>query len=178
MDLVSLFKSGERLRILDYVMQRESLQVTSVAEALGLSKGLVSQHMKLLGNWGLLERDRSGTYSPVDGFMSRQVKRLINLTKIDVNRLDLETIQGIGMYGSWALGTNTIESDADVWVRAKEYPSQERLAALSAQLRKMMGCEVRLLVLTPSKMRGVMKDEAFYSNLRKDSVLLWGEDIG
>ena len=177
MDLVALFGSRERMRILEHVMLREDLRVTTTARDLGLSKGLVSGYMGLLQESGLVKKTSEGGYSPTDSPTARHVKKLLNVVRIETGRLDTRGIRGIGIYGSWAEGANTVESDADIWLRVKEYPSQEYLAALSAQLRKMLGCEIRLLVLTPSKTKEVTKDSVFFSNLRRHSIRLWGEDI-
>ena len=177
MNLVSLFRSRERLRILEYVMSREGLRVTDIAKELDLSKGLASEFMRTLLDNGIVRRSDGAAYSPSDNYAARQVKRMINLSKVDLRRLDRKMIDGIGIYGSWARGTNTIESDADIWIKAEEYPPQEYLAKLSAQLRRMLGCEIRLLVLTPAKTQELAKDDVFFSALTRDSVLLWGEDI-
>ena len=177
MNLVSLFSTRERLRILEHVMSREGLRVTDIAKELNVSKGLVSKFMRTLLANGIVKRSDGAAYSPSDGYAARQVRKIINLSKVNLRRLDRKMIDGIGLYGSWARGTNTIESDADIWVKAEEYPSQEYLARLSAQLRRMLGCEIRLLVLTPAKTQELVKDDVFFSALTRDSVLLWGEDI-
>jgi len=177
MDLVRLFGSKERMKILEHAMLREDLRVTTIARELGLSKGLVSGYLRLLQESGLVEETRKGDLSPTNNPAARQVKKLLNMVRIDPRRLNKRGIRGMGVYGSWAEGTNTVDSDADIWLKVKEYPSQEYLAVLSAELRKMLGCEIRLLVLTPSKTREVTKDSVFFSNLRNNSILLWGEDI-
>lgn len=176
MNIQELFSTEERSRILEHVMFRENLRVTQISRALSLSKGLVSTFMRTLQANGLV-RKAGNLYTPTDGFVAREVRRLINLSKVKLRRIDKEGIVGLGLYGSWARGTNTIESDLDVWVKAKEYPHQEYLAALSSQLRKMFGGEVRLLVLTPTKLEQIRADDVFFSNLLRDSILLWGEDI-
>ncbi len=175
-NLPEIFSTDERLRILEYVMFREDLRVSQTSRDLGLSKGLVSQFMRTLHADGLLKR-AGNLYSPTDAFMSMEIKRMINLSKVDLRRIDRKEIRGVGLYGSWARGTNTVESDVDVWVKVDEYPPQERLATFSSQFRKMLGTEIRLLVLTPEKMEHIKADEAFHFNLMRDSILLWGEDI-
>jgi len=177
MDLVRLFGSKERMKILEHAMLRENLRVTTIARELGLSKGLVSGYLGLLQDSGLVQETMKGNLSPTDNPAARQIKRLLNMVRIYPRRLNKKGILGMGIYGSWAEGTNTIDSDADIWLKVKEYPSQEYLAVLSAELRKMLGCEIRLLVLTPSKTREVTKDGVFFSSLRSHSILLWGEDI-
>ncbi len=176
MNIQELFSTEERSRILEHVMFRENLRVTQISRALNLSKGLVSTFMRTLQANGLV-RKAGNLYTPTDGFAAREVRRLINLSKVRLRRMDKQGIEGVGLYGSWSRGTNTIESDLDIWVTATEYPQQEYLAKLSSQLRKMFGGEVRLLVLTPTKLERIKADDVFFSNLVRDSILLWGESI-
>lgn len=176
MNLQRLFSTGERLRILEYVMFRDDVRVSVISRELKLSKGLVSQFMRTLQANGLV-RKIGHLYCTTDNFTSREVRRIINLSKVNLRRVDKEGILGVGLHGSWARGTNTIESDVDVWVKTSKYPPQEYLAAFSSQLRKMLGAEVRLLVLTPEKLEQIEADEVFYFNLMRDSIHLWGEDI-
>lgn len=85
---------------------------------------------------------------------------------------------GMGIFGSWAQGTNTYESDMDVWVRARKYPPESDLAKLQNALKKAAGCETNLLVLTQEKMREIRsKDVPFYNSLMKTSIVLAGEPI-
>ena len=71
MNLVSLFRSRERLRILEYVMSREGLRVTDIAKELNLSKGLASEFMRTLLDNGIVRRSDGAAYSPSDNYAAR-----------------------------------------------------------------------------------------------------------
>jgi DNA-binding IclR family transcriptional regulator len=71
--IIELFKTEERASVLRYVMFRSSLSVAEVSRATGVTKGLVSRYLRLLVEYGLLQKE-GRMYSPHDGAHSRAVK--------------------------------------------------------------------------------------------------------
>jgi predicted nucleotidyltransferase len=175
--LTELFKTEERSKVLRYVMFRSSFSVAEVSRVTGVTKGLVSRYLRLLVVHGLLQKE-GREYSPPDGALSRAVKLLLNLERIDLSALSLGSARGLGLYGSWARGTNHQESDLDVWIRADHQPPESDLARLQRDLSQQADCEVNLLVLTPEKLERLKKeDKPFYNSLVMNSVTLKGEPI-
>jgi hypothetical protein len=150
--LTELFKTEERAKILRHVMFRSSFSVSEVSRAAGVNKGLVSRYLHILENQGLLERD-GRRYALLDGALPRVVRLLLNLEKLDLPTLDmepsdgLEGFKGLGLYGSWASGTNRLDSDLDVWISADSLPDEWGLARLQRDLSLRTGTEVNLLVI-------------------------------
>ncbi|MCK7515656.1 MAG: nucleotidyltransferase domain-containing protein [Desulfobacterales bacterium] len=175
--LTDLFKTEERARVLRYVMFHSAFNVAEVSRATGVTKGLVSRYLRLLVVYGLLQKE-GREYSPHDGAHSRAIKLLLNLERIDLSALSLGSARGLGLYGSWARGTNRQESDLDVWIRADRLPPESDLARLHRDLSQQADCEVNLLVLTPEKLEMLKKeDKPFYNSLVLNSVTLKGEPI-
>jgi predicted nucleotidyltransferase len=175
--LTELFKTEERARILRYVMFRSAFSVAEVSRATGVTKGLVSRYLRLLVEHGLLQKE-GREYSPLDGAHSRAIKLLLNLERIDLSALSLGPVRGLGLYGSWARGTNHQESDLDVWIRADGLPAESYLARLQKDLSQQAEGEVNLLVLTPEKLERLKReDPPFYDSLVMNSVTLIGEPI-
>ena len=117
-------------------------------------------------------------YSPHDGAHSRAIKLLLNLERIDLSALSLGSARGLGLYGSWARGTNHQESDLDVWIRADSLPPESVLARLQKDLSLQADSEVNLLVLTPEKLERMKREDApFYNSLVMNSVTLKGESL-
>ena len=117
-------------------------------------------------------------YSPQDGARCRAIRLLLNLERIDLSALSLVSARGIGLYGSWARGTNDQESDLDVWIKADSLPGQSILARLQRDLSIQTGSEVNLLTLTPEKLERLkIEDPPFYNSLVMDSVTLKGEGL-
>jgi predicted nucleotidyltransferase len=175
MNLQILFSSPERVQILDYVVLRQNVKVSEVYSNLQLSKGLVSQFLRILVKEGLLIKKKN--YVVQNNCFVRYIKILLNLSKIKVEKIDKIHLCGLGLYGSWANGTNTLESDLDIWVKVKKYPSEEYLGKITKQIRNFTHQDVKLLVLTPQKLEQLKKDSVFFSSLVNGSIVLWGENI-
>ena len=175
--LVELFKTEERACILRYVMFRKSFRAAEVSRATGVTKGLVSRYLRLLEAYDLLQKT-GREYSPQDGTNSRTIKILLNLERINLPALSLVPARGLGLYGSWARGTNNQESDLDVWIKADSLPSESLLARLQKDLSLKAESEVNLLVLTPEKLeRMKIEDAPFYNSLIMDFLTLKGEPL-
>jgi predicted nucleotidyltransferase len=163
------------IKILDYVLFRDSVSVVKVANDLYLSKGFVSEYLSFLHHHDIIQRDKQ--YHVMDSSFTRAIKVLLNLYKINISDIDKSFMEGIGIYGSWAHGTNTVDSDVDIWIKTDRYPDEKELAVLVKQIREMVDTEVQLLVLTKQKISQVKKDIPFYSALYHDSIVLWGDGI-
>jgi predicted nucleotidyltransferase len=80
------------------------------------------------------------------------------------------------MYGSWAEGTNTTESDIDLWVYCKTLPPGTEVAELERDISRALSAEVHVLMLSPDKIMTMKNsDEPFYRSFTKQSVTLEGE---
>jgi len=175
--LTELFKTKERVNILYYILYQNAFTVKQVSKETGVTKGLVSRYLNYLNRAGLLNR-LGNSYRTKDCAHTRAVKLLLNLNKLQIDSLDINWAAGTGIFGSWTQGTNTYESDLDVWVKVKAYPSEYELARLQKDIRTMADVEVNLLVLTPEKIEGMKKaDPPFYNSLIRTSVVLKGESI-
>ena len=175
--LTELFKTKERTSILRYVMYRKSFRAVDVSRETGVTKGLVSRYLHILVLHGLVKKS-GRVYSPHDCALCRAIRLLINLERIDLSALALGSASGIGLYGSWAMGTNDQESDLDFWIKADGLPDQSILIRLQRDLSVQTGSEVNLLILTPEKLDRIRKeDPPFYSSLAFNSVTLKGEPI-
>jgi predicted nucleotidyltransferase len=175
--LVELFKTEERARILRHVMFSSDFTVSEVSRTTGINKGLVSRYLRYLAERGIVRRD-GRRYFPIDGALSRAVKLLLNLENIDLSSLSLGNANGLGLYGSWARGTNDQDSDLDVWISAEVLPSESDLARLQRDLSLQTGSEVNLLVLTPEKLERIkLEDSPFFNSLITGSMTLKGEPL-
>ena len=112
--------------------------------------------------------------------MGNAAKRLINITLLEASLSFPDWARGIGIYGSWARGTNTIESDLDLWIIVKNYhPDLEfTIAEFEHNLSNTLECEVHSLILTKEKLKNISKeDPPFYSRLMNDTITLMGENL-
>jgi predicted nucleotidyltransferase len=175
--LTELFKTAERVKILYYIMYHDTFTANQVSKETGVTKGLISRYLRYLNKHLLLARS-GNLYHLGDSTRVRAIKVLLNLDRIVIDSLDLSWAAGLGIFGSWAQGANTHESDFDVWVKVERYPSEYELARLQRDLQAMVNAEVNMLVLTPEKIDGLKKaDPPFYNSLVGTSMTLKGEPI-
>ena len=177
--LTWLFKSKERMCILRYISIRSSFTVQSVADATGVSKGLVSQYLNMFIQEELLSREHR-LFSRKETVLWQTIKRLLNLDLLRTIVLLPPWAAGIGIYGSWADGTNTTESDLDLWILVKHYTPELEInaAELEQNLAAEIQCEVNSLLLTGEKLRQLKaEDQPFYLGLMKGNVTIEGKNL-
>jgi predicted nucleotidyltransferase len=175
--LIDLFKTEERVKILRYIMFHSRFTVAEISMITGITKGLVSRYLRYLEDHELLFRE-GRKFSPRDSAQTRAIKLLLNLERINLSTLNLDFALSLGLYGSWARGTNHHDSDLDVWIKAESLPSEKELARLQRDLSLQVGSEVNLLVLTPEKLERLkIEDPPFYTSLVINSVIMKGEPL-
>ena len=89
--------------------------------------------------------------------------------------------RGIGIYGSYAEGTNTLGSDLDIWVMVGKYaPDLEVSAARTErEIERETGVETNLLLLTAERLAELRQtDEPFYRNFISSNIAFGGVAIG
>ena len=173
--LREIFKTEER--ILRHISLRQSATVGKVALAAGVSKGLVSGYLNMLVSEGLLRRENR-TFQRGDTPLWPAIKRLMNLDLLKDTIVLPEWARGVGIYGSWAGGTNTTESDLDLWVLVDTAsPDTEiRAAELEGSIAMHTRCEVNILIL--DRVRHLREhDRPFYTALTTGHLTLEGVDV-
>ncbi len=177
--LPELFKSKERIRILHHVSLQTSFTVQSVVDATGVSKGLVSQYLNMLIREQMLSRNKRSITRQQTTFW-KAIKRILNLDLLRGTIALPPWARGIGIYGSWAEGTNTAKSDLDLWLLVDAYhPETEiKAAELEQNIAIRIHSEVNSLILTHEKRIQIRThDQPFYFNLMKGYLLLEGEGL-
>lgn len=177
MNINQIFSTPERERILTEALYVEEVSVSEVARRLGLSKGLVSQYFGALAKEEIF--NRIGKKFSVNQRSPKVIalKILINMKWLSEISSILKEMKGsIGLYGSWADGTNTKESDVDIWVKDKL--SEEKIAELKGKMSRKMGRNVEILLLDEDRLGRIKKeDPLFYHSLVFGSIILKGEGL-
>jgi len=174
-DLSALFRTEERITLLRAALTVPVCTVQQIASKTRLSKGLVSPYLALLEQKGLLEKN-ARTYRLKYSPLTAAVKRLLNIDLVTAVFKKPAWASGIGMYGSWAEGANTDESDLDLWVFTGSLPTGIMVAEVERDISRVLSVEVHVLVLTREKISGMKKsDEPFYRSFVKQSITLEGD---
>jgi predicted nucleotidyltransferase len=173
--LSELFRTSERITLLRAVLNQPACTVQQVAGKTGISKGLVSKYLAMLEYQDLLSR-QDRVYHLNTTARTSAIKRLLNVDLVLCVLNKPAWASGIGMYGSWAEGTNTEESDIDLWISTETLPSGILVAELERDISHKISTEVHVLVLTPGKIAGMKRsDEPFYRSFVKQSITLEGD---
>ena len=106
----------------------------------------------------------------------RSLKILFNIQKIDTGIFKrYGFVKSVGLYGSCAKGTNTEESDIDLWIKI-ENSTRENTMQLTSSLLKVAE-NMKVLVLDNKKLE-LLKEEnpLFYHSLYFGSIILYGKE--
>lgn len=174
----NLTATEERRRLLRAAIgKKENLRVSQLAGEAKTSKGLASAYVKELQRAKIIVKGKGG-FSLNYCFLTRQVKILENVSRLNTAELKKLNPRTIVLYGSWAEGTNTQESDIDLCIVSGNPVQESRIAAVSGQMSRKIGAEVHILLIDEEKKASLKKNSpAFYYNLAYKSILLEGEQF-
>lgn len=177
MNITDIFSTREREMILRTIIYKTGpIGVNKTAREAELSKGLVSSYLNRLVKESILEK-KDGKFFVTNNIKTKAIKILLNLSRFDVNIFSgYGFVKSAGLYGSYAKGSNTEDSDIDLWILTEE-TGEETLAKLTGELRKNLG-DVRPLYLSRDKLELLKKeDHVFYHSLVFGSMIIHGEGI-
>lgn len=175
--LSELFKTQERVNILQEVFLRNEISVTEISKDTKTSKGLVSKYLKEMEKEGLLLK-KGLKYYKKNTSLVKAIKVMLNLNILKWEEISPSWADSAALYGSWASGTNTYESDIDIWIKTDKAPSTEKLNQLYDKLSNKTSSDIHILIITPEKLEDIkLNDPPFYNSLMKNSLILEGEPI-
>lgn len=153
----------------------EEIHVRDIAKKLKVSPGLVSITVNELKKEHVLKNGKPD----LENLQVRTYKIMLNsealATIIPLARK--LGARGLGAYGSYAKGTNTKDSDADIWVKVDEYPDAATIAKFRADIRKKINAEPSLFFLTDEKISNLREENTSLYMSMYHGLLLWGEGI-
>lgn len=180
MKVQPLFSTKERELILAYLLDHpsEKINMNQLARKLKVSVGQIHKYVSILRKEGIVKG-----ISIQDTSMVRSLRVLRNLQRIGerklINRLKrrIPDISGIGIYGSWANGTNTENADLDIWIKLEKSPADIDIAKTRKELENVIRVPVDITIATPERMKHFReKSDSFYFSLY-NGIKLWGEEL-
>lgn len=180
MEIASLFSTVERIITIEYVLSNPSqkFSVRKLARTLKLSPSHISKILKQLSKMKIIENNVVNLKNPITRILKIffNIEKLEEISLIKFSKKTIPKLLGIGIYGSWADGTNYEDSDLDIWIKSSEPIKEKNTAKLNSYLIRKLGREVTLLSLWPEKIEILRKkDEVFYHSLTFGSIVLFGE---
>lgn len=186
--MLESFNKYVDLKILGFFLAnpRTAINVNELARKLQVSPTSVNQAAKFFHLKGYLTKDEKGLAHYYQLDLTNPV--VISLKK--AYGLDLilssspkeaflnadENIISLALYGSYAGGDFDEDSDVDFLVVTPS--KREVLMAAIRELDEKLGKEVNVTVFKPGEWRAIAKkDDAFYKNIIKQHVLLYGAGL-
>ena len=167
--------------IIEYVLDRprQRVRVTETARQLHISKGYVSKTIYGMRKEGLVK----GSFVNMADPYVRSLKVSINLHRIKTSGVILEIrrlgVSGAGLYGSWANGTNTEDSDIDIWLKTSDKIGALELSRLSKKVGEVLKVRPQIITLDSEHIKRLRKNnEVFYFTLALSSIILVGDGLG
>jgi predicted nucleotidyltransferase len=173
--LKNFFNSTSHQYILAFLANHPSRQYYSkeVEDETGLSIGATNQALRELASAGFLLREQKGRMSFYSADMSnplvRQYKVLLNLTSLYplIASIQDRCIK-ITLFGSAAQGTNTEDSDIDLFILANTPNEALELVASSKQAEK-----IQVLAKKPVEWAAAKKREPIFYEEVERGIVLW-----
>jgi predicted nucleotidyltransferase len=177
MNIEKIFSTRERVKILEsLIFQEGAISVNNLAARLQISKGLVSQYLRMLVQEGVVKR-KGSKFIVINSGITKGIKILFNIqTIIRCLRIfkKFKFIEAVGIYGSCAKGENTEKSDVDLWIKIKKAQEAD-VAFLTTKLHSKVK-NLKPLFLTPQKIQKIKKeDPLFYHSLVFGSIIVYGK---
>src|SRR3989338_792817 len=166
--------TSTNIRILKLI-DKEQLHIRDIADNLGISPGTVHKLAAFLKKTGLASETKQknrillslNKHHPI----LKEIKRIINFNDI-LNApayRKLRKFGKIGIYGSFASGTNDKDSDLDIWIQTSR--KELELRPLIRELEKQLNTRVNPVFLTSQKIIYLKKDDPeFYTRLLLTSI--------
>jgi len=152
----------------------EVFSADEISRATKCSKGATNQILRLLLKLDILSRERKGNLFLYklnsDNFLLRQFKIFENLLGLQSLVCEIQKYcYEIVLFGSRADGSNTIDSDTDLFIRT-EYKTRVRKIT---NKYKAINENLKAIILDPLEIASSKKeDQVFYSEVKK-GISLW-----
>ncbi|NOZ81292.1 MAG: winged helix-turn-helix transcriptional regulator [DPANN group archaeon] len=176
MNELSSLMSEKNLEILN-IIKTEDLSIREISEKIGCSPGKITQATKIFEKYGIVNvTKRKNRIILKPNYNSQfycKIMSLSNTHRIVRSRTyaRLAKIGTVGIYGSYAKGTDDANSDIDlmIWTDKKDIEVRGMIRALS----KEIGLPVNSLLLNKKKVAQLKtRDDEFYSRLAKELIVL------
>lgn len=179
-DLSKLF-TKKNLLILKEISEKEETYIREISENTGVSPAQVHNTVNLFRKFGFImermHKNKKLISLDSNSQLLGKTRQLINTFELQ-NHSAFKELQKhgiVGIYGSFAAGTDTSESDIDLWIYSQGHIDAVELKGIAREIEKEFGKEVKLLILNPEKIRNLREnDPEFYYRLKLTST---GEDI-
>jgi len=171
----------KRILILKLLTVYENLYIREIAERTNINPAMVHSTIQLFKKMGFISEKRVKNKVTLtlkrDNIILKKIKSLLNISELQ-SRIAFKKLQQygeMGVYGSFASGEDSAESDIDLWIYSNKKVDAVELKNIARDLERYFGKEVKMLILDDSKIKRLKEnDPEFYYRLKLTSV---GADV-
>ncbi len=154
----------------------KSFYEREISAQCGISAGAVNSHMRLLKSLDIVHHERRGKTTfyriNLDNFISREFKTLFSMIRLQELVAQLRPLaKRIILFGSAAEGTDTEESDIDLFILSSA--DREKIQGLIAKFGAGAGRKISPII-ADSKDLALMREKPIYKNIQRGRIL-WDE---
>lgn len=179
-DLNRVFSKKNQI-ILKELASKNETYIREISENTGASPAQVHLAIKLFKKLGFIREKKLKNKKILsfdrNNLLLGKIRQLININEMQ-NHSSFKKLRkqgSLGIYGSFAAGKDTPESDIDMWIYKKDHVDAIKLRNITRKIETDFKKEVKLLILTDKKIKDLReKDPEFYFRLKLTSA---GEDI-
>ena len=179
-DLNRLFSRKNQI-ILKELASKNDTYIREISENTAASPAQVHQAVKLFKKLGFIKEKKLKNKKILSldssNLLLGKIRQLINTNEMlkHSSFKELKKQGSVGIYGSFAAGKDTPESDIDLWIYINDRVDAIELKNIARKIETDFKKEVKLLVLTDKKIKDLKEnDPEFYFRLKLTST---GEDI-
>jgi predicted nucleotidyltransferase len=174
--LISIF-TEKNIKILRMLSNNDFLYLREISDKANIPPATVHQALKLFRNLGFIqersEKNKKIVSLSRNNLILKKTKSLVNIYILFNNawfkKLNRQGI--VGVYGSYAHGSDDAGSDIDMWIFTDSGIGLPGLQPIIKNIENDVKREIRLMLLTKSKLERIRKsDPEFYFRIRFGSV--------
>ena len=178
-NISELISTKERENILTRLLySSHQLSLHQIARDAGVSPSQVHKYISICKKYGLIKDTIMKDYPVV-----RALRLMENIVFLEKSKLadfinsQIKNAKGIGIYGSWARGTNNENADIDIWVFGEKEADDLTMGKIRRTLEKKLERKVDIIYLNSEKLQQLKeKNPNMYYSLYH-SIKLWGNEI-
>jgi predicted nucleotidyltransferase len=179
-DLNKLF-TRKNLIILKELASKNETYIREISEKTGTSPGQVHQAIKIFKKFDFIKekklKNKKILSLDLNNLLLCKIRQLLNIHELQIQESFKELINYgiVGIYGSFAAGKDTPQSDIDLWIYSKGHIDALKLKSITRKIETSLGKEIKLLILNEKKIKDLREhDPEFYFRLKLTSA---GKDI-
>ncbi len=145
MNLQELFSTKERELIINYLLDNPNVEINmyQIAKKLKISRSQVHKYVSILRRENIVKGKKFLNMPLINSLrLTRNLNKINEFNIVKILQKYFPRAEGIGIYGSWAKGTNDESADLDFWIKMQNLQKILKLQKRAARLSKKLASQL------------------------------------